>query len=210
MRRISILTPILVVVAIAAMLTGCAAPRAYTGSPEAEATAIPTPAPTPVDQWALIQKSGRMTVGTAADYPPFEYYNSRYQLDGFDIGLIREIGKQLGVKVEIKDYAFDGLYNALQLGRSTLLSLRFPRRRNAGRMSISRAHTTRPQVRCWRTRNLPHHFNYQARAVGRSNTSACRAARCTRPSCRIRWWTPNRCRRVICTRTRTSSMRSRT
>ncbi len=57
-----------------------------------------------------------MVVGTAADYPPFEYYNNRYQLDGFDIGLIREIGKQLGVKVEIKDYAFDGLYNALQLG----------------------------------------------------------------------------------------------
>ena len=58
-----------------------------------------------------------MTVGTAADYAPFEYYNGRFQLDGFDIGLIREIGKQLGVKVEIKDYAFDGLYNALQLGQ---------------------------------------------------------------------------------------------
>ena len=57
-----------------------------------------------------------LRVGTSADYEPFEYYNSRFQLDGFDIGLIREIGKQLGVKVEIKDYAFDGLYNALQLG----------------------------------------------------------------------------------------------
>ena len=85
--------------------------------PQAEATTIPTPAPAPADLWDQIQKSGRMTVGTAADYAPFEYYNSRFQLDGFDIGLIREIGKQLGVKVEIKDYAFDGLYNALQLGQ---------------------------------------------------------------------------------------------
>ena len=113
-RRISILTPIIAVVAIAALLAGCTAPPAPV-PPKAEATTISTPAP--ADLWEQIQKSGRMTVGTAADYAPFEYYNSRYQLDGFDIGLIREIGKQLGVKVEIKDYAFDGLYNALQLGQ---------------------------------------------------------------------------------------------
>ena len=118
MRRISILTLIIVVAAIAAIVTGCAAPATPTPvPPRAEATAIPTPAPSPVDLWEQIQKSGKMTVGTAADYAPFEYYNSRFQLDGFDIGLIREIGKQLGVKVEIKDYAFDGLYNALQLGQ---------------------------------------------------------------------------------------------
>jgi ABC-type amino acid transport substrate-binding protein/heat shock protein HslJ len=118
MRRISILTPIIAVMAIAAIVAGCTAPSTPTPvPPRAEATAIPTPAPSPVDVWEQIQKSGKMTVGTAADYPPFEYYNSRYQLDGFDIGLIREIGKQLGVKVEIKDYAFDGLYNALQLAQ---------------------------------------------------------------------------------------------
>ena len=116
MRRISILTPLIVVMAIAALLAGCTAPPTPM-PPKAEATTIPTPAPSPIDLWDQIQKSGTMTVGTAADYPPFEYYNNRYQLDGFDIGLIREIGKQLGVKVEIKDYAFDGLYNALQLGQ---------------------------------------------------------------------------------------------
>ena len=107
MRRYSILTPIIAVAAIAAIVAGCAAPPAAT----------PAPTPAPADIWDQIQKSGKMTVGTAADYAPFEYYNSRYQLDGFDIGLIREIGKQLGVNVEIKDYAFDGLYNALQLGQ---------------------------------------------------------------------------------------------
>jgi len=90
----------------AAVLAGCAQPA-------------PAPTPTPVppaDLWDQIQKNGTLVVGTSADYPPFEYYNNRYQLEGFDMGLIREIGKQLGLKVEIKDYAFDGLYNALQLG----------------------------------------------------------------------------------------------
>jgi ABC-type amino acid transport substrate-binding protein len=67
--------------------------------------------------WERIQKSGVMVVGTSADYPPFEYLNDKFQIDGFDPALIREIGKQLGVQVEIKNFAFDGLYNALQLGQ---------------------------------------------------------------------------------------------
>ena len=67
--------------------------------------------------WERIQKSGMMVVGTSADYPPFEYLNDKFQIDGFDPALIREIGKQLGVQVEIKNFAFDGLYNALQLGQ---------------------------------------------------------------------------------------------
>lgn len=103
MRRTLMPTMALAVVMTAAILVGCVAPP------------TPTPVPPP-DLWNQIQSNGVLRVGTSADYPPFEYYNNRYQLDGFDIGLIREIGKQLGVEVEIKDYAFDGLFNALELG----------------------------------------------------------------------------------------------
>jgi ABC-type amino acid transport substrate-binding protein/heat shock protein HslJ len=103
MTRTLILTMVTAVLVTTVVLTGCGA------------QATPTPVP-PADLWEQIQKNGTLVVGTSADYPPFEYYNNRYQLDGFDVGLIREMGKQLGVKVEIKDYAFDGLYNALQLG----------------------------------------------------------------------------------------------
>ncbi len=69
------------------------------------------------DAWQRIQQRGVMIVGTSADYPPFEYYNEAFQLDGFDIALIREIGKRLGVSVEILDIAFDGLGDALALGQ---------------------------------------------------------------------------------------------
>jgi ABC-type amino acid transport substrate-binding protein/heat shock protein HslJ len=115
MKQSPILTAALGVLVVAVVLAGCAA------QPTPAPTAVPTqlPATTPVpppDLWDQIQRSGVLRVGTSGDYAPFEYYNSRYQLEGFDMGLIREIGKQLGVKVEIKDYAFDGLYNALQLG----------------------------------------------------------------------------------------------
>ncbi len=56
-------------------------------------------------------------VGTSADYPPFAFYDDKFQLDGFDIALMKAIGEKLGVEVEFNDFAFDGLGNALQLGQ---------------------------------------------------------------------------------------------
>jgi polar amino acid transport system substrate-binding protein len=67
--------------------------------------------------WSGIEATGRMIVGTSADYPPFEYYTDNFVLDGFDIALIREIGERLGVEIVIKDMAFDGLGEALQVGQ---------------------------------------------------------------------------------------------
>ena len=65
--------------------------------------------------WAAIQERGTIVVGTAADYPPFEFYNRDFELDGLDIALMKEIGRRLGLEVELRDMAFDGLGNALQV-----------------------------------------------------------------------------------------------
>jgi len=61
-----------------------------------------------------IKDSGKMTVGTSADYPPYESVDAGGQFVGFDMDLIREIGKRMGVKVVIKDMGFDTLITALQ------------------------------------------------------------------------------------------------
>ena len=58
-----------------------------------------------------------MKVGTAADYRPFEYYNENRVIDGFDIALIQEVGRVLGVNTEVTDFAFQGLGGALQIGQ---------------------------------------------------------------------------------------------
>ncbi len=81
------------------------------------AAGTPTPAAAPADDWASVKKAGRIMVGTSADYPPFEFYSSNYQLDGFDIALMKELGKRMGVGVVFVDNAFDGLNDALRLGR---------------------------------------------------------------------------------------------
>jgi polar amino acid transport system substrate-binding protein len=79
------------------------------------ATPVSAQSPAPEDDWAKVKAAGKILVGTAADYPPFEFYASNYQLDGFDIMLMKEIGKKLGVEVEFNDFAFEGVLDALQL-----------------------------------------------------------------------------------------------
>lgn len=79
-----------------------------------------TPAqPTPLadTSWSQVQANRRIIVGTTADYAPFEYYNDRLQLDGFDIALMRAIGEKLGVQVVFQDIIFDSLGHSLNLGQ---------------------------------------------------------------------------------------------
>ena len=75
-------------------------------------------APDSASDWSRIQAAGALVVGTSAAYPPFEYYNDSFQIDGFDPALMKAIGAELGVEVVFKDFAFDGLSSALALGQS--------------------------------------------------------------------------------------------
>ncbi len=95
-------------------------PSTPTPRPAATATSIApgTETPTPAaDNWQRIQQSGKIIVGTSADYPPFESYDQNFQLTGFDIELMKAIAERLGVKPEIRDFAFEGLYDAAKLGQ---------------------------------------------------------------------------------------------
>jgi ABC-type amino acid transport substrate-binding protein/heat shock protein HslJ len=104
--------------ALALILTACAQPTPIAPTQPPVPTSTPAPAmptraaPTQAPQdpsWQTVQQSGVLRVGTSADYPPFEYYNDKFALDGFDIALIQQIGTKLGLKVELNDFAFDGL-----------------------------------------------------------------------------------------------------
>lgn len=63
-----------------------------------------------------IQDSGKLVLGTSADYPPYEFYaeiDGELQIVGFDIEIAKEIAKDIGVELEIVDMQFDGLLAAL-------------------------------------------------------------------------------------------------
>lgn len=64
-----------------------------------------------------IKSKGKLVIGTSADYPPYEFHKAvdgKDQIVGFDIEIAKEFAKDLGVELEIKDMAFDGLLVALQ------------------------------------------------------------------------------------------------
>ncbi|PLR76423.1 ABC transporter substrate-binding protein [Bacillus sp. V3-13] len=60
-----------------------------------------------------------LTMGTSADYPPFEYVDTAKGDDyiGFDIDLANAIGEELGYEIEVKDMDFAGLIEALEGGQ---------------------------------------------------------------------------------------------
>ena len=63
---------------------------------------------------AAIKQAGVIKVGTSADYPPFESVDSSGNKIGFDIDLMTEIAKQMGVKLEWVDMPFDSLIAGVQ------------------------------------------------------------------------------------------------
>jgi arginine/lysine/histidine transporter system substrate-binding protein len=113
------------------IFTSCM-PKPETAIPTTESTATalivptdtllptlePTIEPSPSDpNWESILENGRITVGVSADYPPFAYVGDDFTIQGFDLSLIEELGKRLDIPLDIKNMAFDGLINALQLNQ---------------------------------------------------------------------------------------------
>ncbi|MFC3884140.1 transporter substrate-binding domain-containing protein [Bacillus songklensis] len=60
-----------------------------------------------------------LTMGTSADYPPFEYIDTAKgdEIIGFDADLAKAITKELGYEVKIVDMDFNGLIPAIQAGK---------------------------------------------------------------------------------------------
>ncbi len=97
MKRWTLLSLILIVALVVTSLAGCK--------------------PKPKNDLDRIMESKKIVVGTSADYPPFEFVNESGKFDGFDIKVMEEIAKRMGVTIEWQDIAFDGLIGALQAGK---------------------------------------------------------------------------------------------
>lgn len=71
-----------------------------------------------------IKKSGKLIVGTSADYPPYEFHkqvNGKDEIVGFDVEIAKQIAKDLGVQLEIKDITFNGLLESLKSGKIDMI-----------------------------------------------------------------------------------------
>lgn len=67
----------------------------------------------------------KLIVGMSADFPPYEFHikndKGEDEIVGFDVEIAKEIAKDLGAELEIKDLKFDTLLNELSSGRVDLV-----------------------------------------------------------------------------------------
>lgn len=68
-----------------------------------------------------IQKAGVIKVGMEAGYLPFEFNDEKGNIVGFDVDLANELGKRMGVKVELVNTAWDGIIPGLQAGKYDII-----------------------------------------------------------------------------------------
>ncbi len=67
-----------------------------------------------------IKASGKLVVGTSADYPPYEFHllsDEEGELVGIDIDIAKVIAEELGVQLEIKNLIFSRIFKALESGQ---------------------------------------------------------------------------------------------
>lgn len=65
------------------------------------------------DELDTIKQKGVMRIAMTGQYPPFNFVNESNEVVGFDPAIGAEIGKRLGVKVEIVTTAWDGIIGGL-------------------------------------------------------------------------------------------------
>ncbi len=72
---------------------------------------------------AAKKEAGVIVVGCDAAFPPFEYLDEETgELVGFDLDLMRAIGAELGMKVDIKNVSWDGIIPGLLSGNYNVIA----------------------------------------------------------------------------------------
>lgn len=83
-----------------------------------------------------------LRVGSETTYPPFEFQDEKSkEYVGFDMDIVRAVGKQMGYEVQIQSMAFDGLIPALEAGNiDALISAMTITEERAKKVNFSQAY----------------------------------------------------------------------
>lgn len=96
-----------IVLPLLAALSGCPAPSGDGGGGGATK-------PSTVE---AIKARGKLVVATDAGYVPFEVIEPDGKITGFDVDLATAVAKDLGVELQIKNVAWNGIVGELRTGR---------------------------------------------------------------------------------------------
>lgn len=118
----------LIAVALIMLCVGAGVGYSYSQSqitPPKPATTVTVTA-TPPKRVSLLEKikqKGSITVGTSADYPPYEFIDpTTKKIVGLDVDIVEAIAKELGVTVKWEDMPFDALIAAVEAGKIDMIA----------------------------------------------------------------------------------------
>ncbi|QGM81340.1 amino acid ABC transporter substrate-binding protein [Otariodibacter oris] len=69
-----------------------------------------------------IEQNKTLLVGTEGTYPPFTFHDSTGKLTGFDVEVIEEVAKRLGLKIEFQETQWDAMYAGLNAQRFDVIA----------------------------------------------------------------------------------------
>ncbi|MGD8750647.1 MAG: basic amino acid ABC transporter substrate-binding protein [Anaerolineales bacterium] len=99
-------------IAVSLILVACA--QAETPTPtEEEMVTTEEPTEPPTEEPSGL---GTITIGTNAEYPPFEYVDEDGNITGFDVDLMNAIAAEAGFEFEFVNTRWDGIFVALASG----------------------------------------------------------------------------------------------
>ncbi|BAU27282.1 amino acid ABC transporter substrate-binding protein (PAAT family) [Aneurinibacillus soli] len=64
--------------------------------------------------------SKKIVAVTHAQFPPFEYMSPDGKPEGFDVDVIKAIGKEVGLDVDVQDASFDGAQEQVKSGKAQI------------------------------------------------------------------------------------------
>lgn len=122
MKKLLSLTLVLMLIL---SLAACGNTATETAPAETTETATEAPAETTTEETTVknkleqIQESGKLIMGTNANYPPFEFHtmvDGQDVIAGFDIQIANEIAKDMGVELEVQDIEFSAVLAGVETG----------------------------------------------------------------------------------------------
>lgn len=66
------------------------------------------------------KETKKIVAVTHAQFPPFEYMSPDGKPQGFDVDIIKAIGKEVGLDVEVQDTSFDGAQEQVKSGKAQI------------------------------------------------------------------------------------------
>ncbi|RDW19800.1 amino acid ABC transporter substrate-binding protein [Oceanobacillus chungangensis] len=69
-----------------------------------------------------VMDKGVLTVGTEGTYAPFSFHNEKDELTGYDVEVIEEVAKRMGVTVEYQETQWDSMFAGLNSERFDLIA----------------------------------------------------------------------------------------